>query len=636
MKNKKANRPGRERTFVADRMMCNVAQSLIRDFRNNLNDPFLFSDLEIGFRTLNVERIRTSEPTVDMHWNDIALFKASYQMQSIVKRYRFEQDLHSDQELIDKAINGFLETQDRLASLDLSSVPASTHIMLDLAARYVAKVLGPYDDEECRALCRFGKRASVGIPARKACEAERWEIPMTGSPEQISWFDSEMSQVACVQDYWAKLKGSDLQRSTYQETSSLKLSLVPKTFKSLRSIMPNTTVGSYMSFGLGEIIRKRLRRAGFDIRTLQQRHRVLAQTASVTNTMVTADLSSASDSISVALVDRLFPADWREILHKSRIGRVELPNGQTVESNTFCTMGIGYTFPLQTLVFLSLLKAIEKMSGINRFFRDERCSVYGDDMIYSRRIHEAVARNFSSIGFILNVDKTFIDGSFRESCGGDYYRGVDVRPFQPRNGSAKVGKRAYEAMLYKYLNGLLRRWDEHEIGGTIRYLLSELVAVTGKPKLVPSDYPDDAGIRCPTLRHWEFLKDVEAAQPVYVGHGVYRFSYLRLTPELREETRHEPYFWAALRGINRTADIFSGRFDYQESGSASETVRRITILTGADPRPSPLIEKEEKPITFVRSKITGQRLRRVKTFVTVSHTGRYMRQSGLSCFEDRR
>lgn len=630
----KADRRSREDLISADEMMRKLAQSLILDFQENLGDPSFCSRLLPEYRNGAVEGIRQGEPTVDYTLDDPARFKAVYQMASIVKRYRFETDLHSDSDLELKAIASFRDTQNRLATLDLDTVPTSTHRVLDIAASYIAKVLGKYDDEECRALCRFGKRASVGIPARKASEAARWELPISGSLEQITWFDSEMSQVDDVQEYWCRQLDSDPNRSNYQVTSSLKLTLVPKTFKSLRSIMPNTTIGSYMSFGLGEIMRKRLRREGYDIRRLQMRHRSLAQSASKHNLLVTADLSSASDSISVALVNRLFPADWCEILHRSRIGTVNLPDGSSVESKTFCTMGIGYTFPLQTLVFLALLKAIER----TMFHPLDRrtISVYGDDLIYSSRMHDEVLFQFGQVGFVINVDKTFCDGSFRESCGGDYFRGVDVRPFQPRNGSAFVGKRAYEAMLYKYINGLLMRWDEHEIGITLNYLVTELEKVTGKAKIVPDQFPDDSGIKCPSLSYWDFLQYANVAQPKHLGSGLYRFAYLRLLSEKRKEARHEPYLWLALRGSDRSSDLYDGRNDYQEPQSVSKTVRRISLLTGTDCRTPLLITEEEKPIVTFRSKIRNCRLRRSHTYVTVSHTGSYSRQSGISCFENRR
>lgn len=615
----------------ADQMMLQVVASLIRDFQRNFDDYGFCSSVLAETRqgTVPVLRQVLPAPTSEM---DPAKFKAVYQIQSVVKRYRFQKDTYSDQELTLKAIDGFKATQSRLADVDLDKLDAKSQLVLSVAARYISKVLGMYSDEEHRSLCRFGRRASVGIPARSACEAARWELPISGSQEQIDWFDSEMSQVDSVQEYWLNQLTSDPSRSVYQPTSSLKLTLVPKTFKSYRSIMPNTTIGSYMSYGLGEMIRKRLKREGYDISSLQMRHRYLARMASMHNLHTTADLSSASDCITRALVQRLFPKDWFEILDQSRIKNVELPDSTVIESLTFCTMGIGYTFPLQTLVFLALLKAIQ---AVHYDSKDRRTiSVYGDDMIYASRMHDLVVHYFTRFGFVINLDKTFHEGDFRESCGGDYYRGVDVRPFQPQNGSAFVGNKAYEAMLYKFVNGLLARWSEHEIGLTLSFLTSEIERVTGCCKLVPQNFPDDSGIKCHTLASRDkYLDAVKCARPKHVGHGVYRFSYLRLVSDLREEVRHEPYYWSSLRDLAPQVDFHTCGSLVECSSSLQRLIDQSVGVLEVEP---PLITKELKPVQTFRSKISGRRLRRTSTFVTVSHTGRYTRQSGLSCFESRR
>lgn len=617
--------------YSVDALMRNCASTLVRDFQSIFNDPCLFSEFQRACVTGTVARIRELAPAYD-DYEDPALFKAAYQLASLTKRHRFTNDLYSDQELIDKAVAGFLETQSRLAELDLDKLDAESSFILDLAAGYVARVLGTYNDEEHRSLCRFGRKASVGIPARAACLAARWELPISGSLEQISWFDSEMSQDLFVQDYWAKQLESDPNRSIYRETSSLTLTLVPKTFKSLRSIMPNTTIGSYMSYGLGEMIRKRLKREGYDIKSLQQRHRYLAHQGSVHGLYATADLSSASDSITDALVKRLLPSDWYDVMSSSRIAKVQLPDDQIVESLTFCTMGIGYTFPLQTLIFLSLLKSIE-FFHYGRFDR-RTISVYGDDLIYDPRMHGQVVTYFKRFGFLINVEKTFVSGHFRESCGGDYFRGVDVRPFQPRNGQALVGPKAYEAVLYKFINGLLMRWSEYEISSTLDFLVSQLELVAGTCKIVPGDFPDDAGIKCPTLTHWVFLQRARTSHPKYVGHGVYRFSYLRLVPDERKETRHDPYYWDRLRGT--TVQVFDySCTQYREHPTA--TVALINSVTGVQAESvDSLITRDDKAGSTFRSQLTGRRLRRQSTYVVVNHTGRYMRRSGFSCFENRR
>jgi len=620
--------------YSVDETMLNVARSLVRDFRTNLDNPEFCSDVVPALGRSDVSGIRKF-CAVDVEANTPIEFKAEYQVKNLLKRYRFQKDLYTDDELVQKAIDGFLATQNRLADYNnLDSLDTLTKHVLDVAAKYIAHVLGEFSDDEHRSLCKFGSKASVGVPLRKACEAARWELPMSGSAEQIAWFDSEMSQVECVREYWAAQQDSDPQKgSIYQEVNCLTLVLVPKTFKSLRSIMPNTTIGSYMSGGIGEMIRKRLKRVGYDIRTLQSAHRVLAQESSITGKNVTVDLSAASDTISTTLVSRLLPLDWFEAMNLSRIGTVRLPDGSEVESKTFCTMGIGYTFPLQTLIFLSLLKAIARITSWGK-----ACdiSVYGDDMIFDASLYGFVEVVFSKLGFIINEEKSFSDGPFRESCGGDYHSGVDVRPFQPRNGSACVSKTAYEAVLYKTINGLLRRWSEHEIEGTLACLLSELSRVVRGVKIVPGDFPDDSGVRCPTLALWSFLSHVPSVRPKSVGHGVYRFSFLRFRPDERKETRHEPYLWVALRAgkpqpvIDWDCGLPYGFVRFPE------TQELINCATGvADTRTLTFHTVECEPIVSVRSCLTGQRQPKLQTNLTISGSGRYIRQSGTSCFDGR-
>lgn len=623
----------KKQSFSTDGMMLNVARSLVRDFQRSLGEPEFCSDIMSalgrcdisGIRELSAAEIKTSDPVK---------FKAEYQIKNLLKRYRFQKDLYTDDELVTKAITGFVATQNRLAAHDdLSRLDKLTNHVLDVAAKYIAFVLGDYRDEEHRASCRFGKKATVGVPMRSACEAARWELPVSGSANQIHWFDSEMGHVDCVQDYWMNQFTQNPSGSVYNEISCLTLALVPKTFKSLRSIIPNSTIGSYQSSGLGEMIRKRLKRVGYDIRSLQAKHRIMACESSVTGKNVTVDLSAASDTISVQLVKRLLPADWYNQLAEGRIDTVVLPDGTIVRNmSTFCTMGIGYTFPLQTLIFLALLKAVKRV-----FHWNVSCdiSVYGDDMIFDRRMYNEAEFVFEKLGFIINVDKTFIDGPFRESCGGDYFAGVDVRPFQPQNGPANVGKTSYEAVLYKTINGLLRRWSEYEIEETLGLLLSELSRVVRGSKLVPMTHPDDSGIKCQTLSGWEFLTHAAVVRPKLVGHGLYRFSFLRFRPDERLEVRHEPYLWVALRS-RLTGPVNSLDYQFRDESPRHPVLDLVDLVTGvSEVEPETFHIKECDPVITFRSQLTGKRLRRTDTLLPVSGTGRYIRQSGTSWFDGR-
>lgn len=561
-----------------DGVVTKTLQLLISDFRLNLGDPTFCSDLYDAVIRKDVGRIREVMQQEVLEVEPVR-YKYRYQALSFLKRHRYQNDIYSDRELEEKAIQLFLDTQNRIRDLDLDTLDKHSSNVLEIARVYVADVLGPYDDEECRSLCKFGKRASVGIPSRKACEAERWQVPLTGSLNQIIWFHKEIYGAEPVMNYLRAQIDSDPEGSIYQEIESLKLTLVPKTFKALRVIMPNTTIGSYMSYGIGEMIRKRLKRKGYDIRTLQQRHKYLARSASVHSLWATADLSSASDSITGALLKRLLPPDWFEVLDSHRIGKVTLPDGSCIESSTFCTMGIGYTFPLQTLVFLSLLKAIEAYY----FPRNDRrtISVYGDDLIYASRMHDFVQFHFQKFGFVLNVDKTFSTGHFRESCGGDYYHGVDVRPVQPRLACALRSPRDFEALHYKLINGILLRFAEQEVGLTLTYLANRLNTFVRRIKLVPTDYPDDSGVKVNgPLSLPEFLGGLLCTKPQHIGHGLFQFPFLVSNPKLRKEVRHDPYLWRSLQG-----DECDSFYYYHTNRQASANHFPIIGIDAHDHRP---------------------------------------------------
>lgn len=633
MKKKQCRKTKRkvEKTYDLDNLMKNLSNYLVSDFRDILSDPTFCEEYAHKVSSGDIVAVRQYDWQLDYDMNDAFRFKAEVQIRDLFKRYRFSKDLYSENELRHLAITKYLSVQDRLAALKFNAFPAFVERVLNIAASYISKVLGVYDDEEHHRLCVHGKRATVGIPAREACEAARWNLPISGSLDQIHWFHSEMGGNWMVKDYITKqLKSSNTQ--IYQCVDELTLTLVPKTFKSLRIIMPNTTIGAYQSSGIGEMIRKRLKKIGYNISTLQEKHRKLARKASLTGKLVTADLSSASDSITDALVKRLLPSDWYSVLAENRVKNVKIDTHKTIETLSFCTMGIGYTFPLQTLIFLSLLKAIEK---VYYKFRPNLISVYGDDMIYHKAIHDYVVIIFKWLGFEINKEKTFSQGHFRESCGGDFFRGVDVRPFQPRNDHNNVDRLTYESVLYKYINGLRRRWTEHEIPRTLEFLCHELSRVVDGIKVVPTDYPDDSGV-CVVLADLpKFIQEVNYVSPKHIGHGIFRFIYLRYKSKLKEEERHEPYYWAKLRNVRTTDGYLSDWTNNQHqvvnknSSSLSSAIDRITRVSDLSIPTLKRIRNKQITKSSAEEKDCCD-----TTYVAVSHSGRYKRQVGHSCFSD--
>lgn len=562
----------RETPNSADRLIREIGSHLARDFRESLDDRdavnvtelFLHGDAA-AIRGYNWHEWSTDDPYV---------FKRRYQLGSLLKRYRFQKDLMSVSELKEAAEMQFFDNQLRLAGLDFDALNATINYVLFCAAGYCHTTLGNYDIEEHLALCRNGKKASVGIPMRAATEAARYEAPITGSSEHIAWYSAvHLAEDPQTRDYvfgnWDPDKGP-----LFRDVKELALTFVPKTFKSLRSIMPNTTIGAFYTDGLGKVLTSRLKRAGYDLTDLQDRHRELACLASVTGTLVTADQSLASDNITSWLVGRLLPPKWRDAISLGRIDWVKLPSGLRVKTPTFMTMGIGFTFPLQTLIFLSLLKAIDQVFTNGR----SEISVFGDDLIYSSRMHPFVLYVFGRLGLQINNDKTFATGKFRESCGGDYFAGVDVRPFLPKNErGSRLSNREYETLLYVWTNGLLRRWAREEVPLTFDYLLSEISRVSRGVLRVPPDFPDGSGIKVESPR--DTLNQTCRLVPVkYCAHGVIRFTYLREIPYQREETSHAPYLWRHLGSGGGDDFHYLPRLDPRvlRSSKLLQTIERVT------------------------------------------------------------
>jgi hypothetical protein len=158
-------------------------------------------------------------------------------------------------------------------------------------------------------------------------------------------------------------------------------------------------------------------------------HRRLACEASLSGRYATIDLSNASDTVAINLVKLLLPEEWYDLLDdlRSKFTQVEVVDDKGkqkvwVKLNKFSSMGNGFTFELETLIFAGLLHAVGCKIGADTF-------VYGDDMIVPSHLAREALAVLRYFGFEPNAKKTFSEGVFRESCGGDYFLGHDVRPY---------------------------------------------------------------------------------------------------------------------------------------------------------------------------------------------------------------
>lgn len=518
---------------------------------------------------MSLHEAREYVPHSPFCWEDAYKYKWQTQLTSLWQRYRFRAEPITHSDLVERTMKKFTDNLDRVSNVSLAG-PLVQRV-LHKARSYVSNILGSYDEDEVLLNCKFGSRSTVGNPLRKSYLDLKLAGPVTGSEKQHLWFRN----IYLKQD---PLLGEIVRKCVIQDVCCLKVALAPKSYKIMRPILPNTLIGNFHSAGLGKVLEDRLRIAGLDIRKLQEKHKEYAKTFSSTRSHVTADLSSASDSITRALVEELLPKEWFDALDIDTFSSIDV--GGTVRPNPcFCTMGIGYTFPLQTLIFYSLLKAIQELARCTTGF----CSVYGDDLVYPRKIHNFVSVIFPMLGFLLNMDKTYAKEYFRESCGADFYRGVDVRPFKPMATCERLNIYDYSRFIYKLINGLLLRWEPCEIGRTLHFLYVELANSLGEINVVPPSFPDTSGIKC-SLSHvgslplicippkWKYIVKAKTC--------AWEFTRLKDLDKLRTIRRVLPFYWQSLRQLEQGCTRENEYGDPQENPmyeSKSDSIRWIRV-----------------------------------------------------------
>lgn len=213
--------------------------------------------------------------------------------------------------------------------------------------------------------------------------------------------------------------GNDLQKEIVPGNV---LFTVPKNTDIDRVACKEPDLNMFIQKGIGSYFRKSLRRIGINLND-QSINRSLAQVGSERGTLATLDLSSASDSVTHGLVAMFLPEIWFTLLDAVRC-RVTIIDGEEHQNHMFSSMGNGFTFELESLLFYVLARATAHFTGIRGIV-----SVYGDDIICPTDLSQHLIWVLEYFGFQVNTDKSFTSGPIRESCGGHYYNGVEVTPF---------------------------------------------------------------------------------------------------------------------------------------------------------------------------------------------------------------
>lgn len=223
----------------------------------------------------------------------------------------------------------------------------------------------------------------------------------------------------------------------------VKVVFVPKTQKTPRVIAMEPTHMQYMQQAIMTTLVPLLenskigRSQGFSD---QEPNRYLARQGSITGEVATIDLSEASDRVLNSLIkDATSP--WptvHDALQATRSTRSKLPSGKIISLRKFASMGSALCFPIEVMAFSTIVFLGLQRSGALTFdeafnlFVTGGVRVYGDDIIVPANCALSVEETLESYGLKVNRSKSFRNGQFRESCGGDYYAGVNVTPVRLR------------------------------------------------------------------------------------------------------------------------------------------------------------------------------------------------------------
>lgn len=348
-------------------------------------------------------------------------FSVEYLKSEYLSKYCDEGLTPADQRRAN-AVKKWLDTEDtnlatnaRLADMDpgyniLPRVPYSA--FCKFARRIISNVLGPLRDSIVSGSFSGGastsRRRTESHPAQKFCnkaDATEAAFPFL----DIVWREGPLLRQYGV---FANLN----------ETRGAVLFTVPKKTDIDRCACKEPDFNMYLQKGVGLHIRRRLQRFGINLND-QAINRRLAHAGSLSGELATLDLSSASDTITIEAVRALLPTDWFLYLNDIRSQEV-LVDGRYHRTHMFSSMGNGFTFELESLIFWALARTVCYFEGISGIV-----SVYGDDIIVPSRAFDMVTWALSVFGFTVNESKSFATGPFRESCGGHYHEGEDVTPF---------------------------------------------------------------------------------------------------------------------------------------------------------------------------------------------------------------
>lgn len=322
-------------------------------------------------------------------------------------------DLETGIDLDNACIEKFFASEETCRTTnDLFFSPAllPDYAVLLAARKKIEKILGefcPFEFVDCSG---WGPGSTLRVKRREASFANKFRHQLECTPASYHFIKT---WIAAQFPHWAP---------DFRIYEGSKIITVPKSAKTNRVIAVEPSGNLYFQKGVGSMIRKRLKRYNIDLND-QTRNQDLACKASRGSSLATVDFSAASDTISYWLVEFLLPKTWFDVMDRLRSQR-GLLNDKFVQFEKFSSMGNGFTFELESLIFYSLAKSfVPSDHELSPFI-----SIYGDDLVCPSEFIEGLTTLFRTCGFSLNKLKSYHTGYYRESCGHHYWDGQRICP----------------------------------------------------------------------------------------------------------------------------------------------------------------------------------------------------------------
>ncbi len=340
--------------------------------------------------------------------------------------------------------------------------------------------------------------------------------------------------------------------------------LVPKDSRGPRLISCEPVDYQWVQQGLGRAIvdlveRHPLTRGNVRF-TDQSPNRIGALFGSQCGRYATLDLKEASDRVTTALVRLLFPEHVFTCLEACRTSSTTLPDGRVLELHKFAPMGSALCFPVLALTVWAILTAGCKYDADTR----ESIYVYGDDVIVPTTYVDDAIEQLESFGLLVNRDKSCTSGFFRESCGMDAFKGVNVTPVRLRTVWSSTPSPDVYTSWIAYANSFYdKRYylTYHLIVGSLHRVYGEL----------PSE---DMALPCPSLRS---VPDAWLPKRRRVNRSLQKIEY-------RVTTTQAPVIRRTIDGWSALLRYFAEASDQTPFGPTDETTRdRSPSFEGIEP-----------------------------------------------------